>query len=82
MDGFVIGLIPDEENIPTIYWREDETASEDLDNAQLFVDLVSARLAAGDIQKQYTTYDVQPLAASKGITLKKPYVAPSPISQS
>lgn len=81
MDGYVLQLIPDDETQPTVYLTENGGTLEDLDRANLFSDLSSARLQAGQIQSQYTSYSVQALPASKGIILKS-HVATSSINQS
>jgi hypothetical protein len=78
MDGFVLQLIPDDEDLKVAYWTENGAAVEDLDQAQLYPDVSSARLEGGNLQTQYTGYTVVAKAASKGITLKQPHVAASP----
>ncbi len=81
MDGFVLQLIPDDENADVAYWTEGGVALEDLNQAHLYPDVSSARLEAGNVQTSYTGYTVVAKAASKGITLKPaPNVSASPIA--
>lgn len=70
MEGFVIQLESDDENSTQVYWTESETALEDLNQANLYLTINEARLAAGKIQSSYTDHTVKIVPASKGITLK------------
>jgi len=77
MDGYVIQLIPDDSDSP-IYWTETDAAVNDLNQANLYLDLPAARLQAGQVQSSYTSYTVEVVPASKGIVLRN--VAASPTS--
>lgn len=70
MDGYVLQLVPDEDTASIAFWSENEGMTEDINQANLFVDISSARLQAGQLQASYTSHSVHTLAASKGVTLK------------
>lgn len=78
MEGFVLELVPDDEDLPTVYWTANGAGLEDLNQANLYADLASARIEAGRIQAAYTGYSVQAIAAAKGIILKKNVAASTP----
>lgn len=75
MNGFVLELIPDDENLPTVYWTENGSGLENLNEAFLYTDITTARMEAGRIQSIYTGYSIRALPASKGIILLKPTLA-------
>jgi hypothetical protein len=81
MDGYILQLVPDEDTASVAFWSENESMTEDINQANLFVDISSARLQAGQLQASYTSHTVHTLAASKGVTLKT-HVEPSFTNQS
>lgn len=70
MEGFVIQLVPDDDGTPTSYVNDTDGTVEDLNQANLFPDITSARQKVGQLQSTYTSYSVNALPATKGITLK------------
>lgn len=68
MEGFVIQFTPDDSNLPIVFWSG-SAGLENLNQSNLYSDIASARMDAGDLQKSYTGYSISIVPAFKGITL-------------
>lgn len=79
MEGFVIQMVPDDSELPIVYWNGNGAGLEDLNQANLYPEIAIARIEAGQIQGIYTGYAVETVPAIKGIVLKH-NVAPSSTS--
>lgn len=69
VEGYVIQLFPDDQNLATAFWGG-SGLTEDLNATAFFDDKTAVRQAAGNLQNQYTNYAVEIVPAMRGISLK------------